>query len=163
MFQGRSVSRTDTEDSLSEGLFPLSGGNSRLANLPTTALPYPSYPALFRQDTTYTWRPGYGGNLLVYGLYTRGGCRVTAVSAAVSASDYTVVPLEVQVARPRGAEGPNGSPDAPNGSRKGPSDSPEGRNGSPEGRNGSPEGPNGSPKGPNRSPEGPKNRSKQND
>ena len=42
-----------TGDTLGEGFFPLPGGNYNL--LQTSALPYPSYPALYRQDTTYTW------------------------------------------------------------------------------------------------------------
>ena len=42
---------------------PHYGGNPRLANLPTSALPIPSSPALFREDTSYAWRPDYGGYL----------------------------------------------------------------------------------------------------
>ena len=44
---------------LGEGFFPDSRGSKGLANLPTPALPYPSYPALYRQDTTYAWRPAF--------------------------------------------------------------------------------------------------------
>ena len=33
------------------------GGTLCLANLTTAALPIPSSPALFREDTTYSWSP----------------------------------------------------------------------------------------------------------
>ena len=44
-------------ENLGEGFFAGSRGSKGLANLPIPALPYPSYPALCRQETTYAWRP----------------------------------------------------------------------------------------------------------
>ena len=58
LFPGRSV-LFSLRDKFGEGFFPPSGGGGKLANLPTPALPYPSFPALFRQDTTYAWRTAY--------------------------------------------------------------------------------------------------------
>ena len=40
---------------------PILGGNSKLANLSTSALPIPSSPALFLTDTSFAWRPAFGG------------------------------------------------------------------------------------------------------
>ena len=52
---------TQSVDTHRWGLLPpFCGGKKGLANLPTTALPYPSFPALYRQDTTYAWRPAFG-------------------------------------------------------------------------------------------------------
>ena len=60
VFPDRSVSFS-LRDKFDEGFFPSSmGGSSRLANLPTLALPFPSYPARFRQDNTYAWTTAYG-------------------------------------------------------------------------------------------------------
>ncbi len=46
------------------------GGSSRLANLPTPALPYPRFPALCRQDTTSAWSPDCGGYITRVGTIT---------------------------------------------------------------------------------------------
>ena len=67
---------------LGEGFFPhYVGGVFELANLPNVALPYPSYPALSRQDTTYAWRPAFGSYPL-----SEQSARTTGFSSSSSTS-----------------------------------------------------------------------------
>merc|ERR1711964_837180 len=62
--QGRSVSSRKWSH-LGEGFFPHSmGGTFFLANIPTSALPIPRSPALYRQDTSYAWSPDCGRDKL---------------------------------------------------------------------------------------------------
>ena len=59
-FTQGTVRLSSAKGSSRRGLLPpILGGNLKLANPSTPALPNPSFPALCRQDTSFTWRPAY--------------------------------------------------------------------------------------------------------